>query len=363
MAGLAFHEVGELLKVSIEETGGPQGQEVFVNKFIPNFKMFANLDRTLFFPHYFSWMGETRELAAAPILCKISDAVSTGKWGLVTNNATLEILGEKMGEDNVVQVRLWSGHAHGPANSTVELHFEWVSWDSQGPTERLAFARMKTTWVEVLGHGQVRPVPLPDFYAEFIDEMSPRYEAPDRLSPLPEPLRNVAVGQPLFKAKNGPRARVFLADKAFETTLYDSNLVGNLYFSNYAMWMAKLREAYFFSLAPDLFRGFGEQGVLKCLRCNIDHLREGMPFDTIYVSMSLKNLFENGADLYFEFFKQDANSQKTKLAFGDHRAVWMTQKADGQWSPDPLPEPIGNALLQAATRAEQTMHPMPLAGV
>jgi enediyne polyketide synthase len=198
-------------------------------------------------------------------------------------------------------------------------------------------------------------VPLPDFYADFIKKMAPRYEAPDTLSNLPEPLRNVDLGQTLMRAKNGPRAQLFLADKAFETTLYDSNLVGNLYFSNYAMWMAKLREAYFFSLAPELFRGSGEEGVLKCVRCNIDHLREGMPFDTIHVSMSLKALFDKGADLYFEFFKQEPNGQKIKLAFGDHRAVWMKQNAVGQSLPAPLPKSIRNALLQTAAHTESAM--------
>lgn len=157
MAGLTFQQAGELLKVTIEDTGGPQGQEVFVNKFIPNFKIFASLDRTLYFPHFFSWMGETRELSASPVLHHISELTSTGKWGLVTNNASLEILGERMGEDNVLQVRLWAGDMHGPTGSTVELFFEWVSWGNEGPLERIAFARMKTTWVEILGHGLVRP--------------------------------------------------------------------------------------------------------------------------------------------------------------------------------------------------------------
>lgn len=185
-------------------------------------------------------------------------------------------------------------------------------------------------------------------------KMAPRYPTSDSLSVLPEPFRNLDLGPVLFKNKNAPRPPTLLADKYFETSLYDANLVGNLYFSNYSMWLAKLREAYFFSLAPALFRGVGEAGVFKCASCNIEHLREGMPFDTIYVTMYLKSLYRAGVDLYFEFFKLESDGQKTKLAFGEHRAVWMQRDNNGRSMPTPLPEPFTAALLQSAAASALT---------
>lgn len=354
---ITFEQASDLLKLVADKTGGPQDQEVLINKFIPNFRMFANLDRSLYFPNFFSWMGEIRELSAAPVLRQIGDLATTGKWGLVTNNASLQILGETMGEDNIIEARIWTaGSLHGPANSTMEIVFEWVSWADGGPIERIALGRMKTTWVEVLAHGLVRPEKFPPLLHDFMSSMEARNDAPDTLRSLPEPLRNVDMGEVLFQAKNGPRAQVFLTDKSYETSLYDSNLVGNLYFANYSMWMAKLREAYFFALAPNLYRGIGEQGTLKCLSCNIDHLREGMPFDTIYATMSLQTLYRTGADLYFEFFKKEPDGRTTKLAFGNHKAIWMVRDASGKSVPSAMPKSFADTLLAAANRDDTGRH-------
>lgn len=345
MSGLSWQEAGDLLKVTIEDTGGPQQQEVFVNKFIPNFKMFADVDRDLYYPHFFTWMGETRELSAVPVLDQINQAVSSGKYGLVTNSARLDVVGTRMGEDNIMQVRLWAGR---PVQSTVELFFDWTSWEKDRPVERIAVGHQKTTWVEILGHGLVKPEPLPAFYADFLARMSPRNDAPDSLPPMPEPWRDLDLGPPLFRAKNGPRAMVPLASKLFETSQFESNLVANIYFSNYAIWLARLRESYFFPLVPEAYRSSGRRGVLKCLNCSVHHLREGMPFDAIEATMALKAVHERGLELAFEFYRRDASGETIKLAYGDQRAVWLVRDADGRAVPAPLPAAITGPLLAAA---------------
>jgi hypothetical protein len=91
-------------------------------------------------------------------------------------------------------------------------------WGANGPIERLAFGQLKTTWVEILGHGMVRPEPFPPFYHDFMQRMAPRHAAPTILQPMPEPFRDAPLGRTLFKAKNGPRALVPLAEKSFETS-------------------------------------------------------------------------------------------------------------------------------------------------
>ncbi|MBK8176047.1 MAG: hypothetical protein IPK66_12530 [Rhodospirillales bacterium] len=345
MSGLSFQQAGELLKISIEKARGSHGREIFVKTFIPSFRMFSDLDRGLYFPHFFAWMGETRELLAVPILDQISQYVSTGKWSIVTNSVSLDILGERMGEDNIVQVRVWSGES---AQSSVELFFEWTSLGAAGLIEKIAVGRMKTTWVEVIGHGVVKPRDFPTFYRDFINRMSPRQGEPDISAVAAEPLRDVSLGETLFKAKCGPRAVVPLASKSFESSLYDSTIVNNIYFSNYAMWMAKLREHHFWSLMPHIYISPERDGILKCITCNINYLREGMPFDTIHVTMSLKGLYEMGIELYFEFFREDPDGTRVKLAYGEHRAVWMAKNAHGRFRPASLPREIAMPLQQAA---------------
>ena len=342
--GVSWQEVGEFLRTTADFTGGPQQQETLVRTYIPPFKLFCDVDRGLYFPHFFADMGATRELSAAPILDQLHQVVSSGKVGLVTNNASLDILGDRMGNDNIVQVRLWQTTLVG---STVELIFEWRSMERDQPIERIALARMKTTWVEILSHGVVKPEPLPPFYGNFVSTMLPRNNDPDTLLPLPEPYRDLSMGQPLYKAKHGPRATVPLARKSFETSQFESNLVANIYFSNYSVWMARLRESYFFPLATDAYRAGGRLGCLKCVHCSIHHLREGMPFDTIVVTMALKALHENGVELAFEFFREE-KGETVKVAFGEHRAVWLMRDLDGRPLAARLPKTIIQALLTAA---------------
>jgi enediyne polyketide synthase len=341
---ISWKEVGALLTITPDFTGGPQGQETLVRNFIPPFKLFCDVDRGLYFPHFFADMGATRELSAAPILDQIHQVVSSGKVGLVTNNASLDILGDRMGQDNIVQARLWQTTM---VDSTIELIFEWRAMERDQPIERIALAKMKTTWVEILSYGVVKPVPLPPFYDDFVATMMPRYEAPDTLPPLPEPYRDLSMGQTVFRAKHGPRTTVPLASKSYETSQLESNLIANIYFSNYSIWMARLRESYFFPLAADAYRAGGRLGVLKCVHCSIHHLREGMPFDTIVVAMALKALHENGIELSFEFFRKE-NGETVKVAFGEHRAVWMMRDADDRPVAARLPKAITQALLTAA---------------
>ncbi|MBK8174630.1 MAG: hypothetical protein IPK66_04905 [Rhodospirillales bacterium] len=346
MGELSFQDAGDTLKIWAEDCGGPQGQEVFVSTFIPPFRMFADVDRSIYYPHYFSWMGEAREMSVLPVLQRLNQWMGSGRWGLVTNSASVEVVGETMGENNIVCVRMWSGL---PSNASVDMTFDWWSMAPDGPLERIALGRMKTTWVEVLRHGSVKPAELPSFYADFLKRVGPQYDAPDTLPTLPEPLRDVSLGETLFKAKQGPRAEVPLATKSFETSQYHSNIVSNIYFSNYAMWLAKMREHYFWSIAPQLYVPGAQPGVLKCLHCAVHHLREVMPFEVIEVTMALRGLYGNGVELYFEFFRKNPDGTRTKVAYGDHRAAWMAKGADGRSQVRPLPPELARPLRQAAT--------------
>ncbi|MCK5323437.1 MAG: polyketide synthase dehydratase domain-containing protein, partial [Desulfobulbaceae bacterium] len=74
--------------------GGPQGQGIFIHRFPVGFRPNAQLSRTLYFSNYVFWVGEIREASVWPVLGKIADQYSTGKWGVVTNYSHLQILGE-----------------------------------------------------------------------------------------------------------------------------------------------------------------------------------------------------------------------------------------------------------------------------
>lgn len=331
--------VADLLRIDAEPNG-PQTQAVFVHRFIPDFKTFSNLSRSIHFSHIFNWMGWAREMSSIPVLDRIRTLTESGKYGLVTNWASIEVLGDCRNKHRIVESRMWCGKMSGQMNSSAVLTFDWLSRGETGVEERIAVGRMGFTWVEIVGHGVVKPAPFPGYYQDFIENMVAKNDEPDVFSPAPEPYRNLQTGNEEFLAPAGPGSSVTLCSKFFETSLYDSNLVGNLYFGNYSVWMGKLRDEFFYSLAPGLYRGIGEFGELTCVKSRIQHLREAMPFDDIYVTMGMTGLSTNAVDLHFEFFKVDGNGQREKLAVATHNVIWTIAGENGDRVSAPLPPAI-----------------------
>ncbi|UCF94755.1 MAG: SDR family NAD(P)-dependent oxidoreductase, partial [Desulfobacterales bacterium] len=117
---------------------GPQGQGMFVHRFPVTFKANAQLTRTVYFANYFFWLGEIREASLWPVLGRVARQFSTGKWGLVTNNLHMHILGETTARDQV-EIRMWVAGNGGPANSTMDLTFDFRRIIAPGCYERLAW--------------------------------------------------------------------------------------------------------------------------------------------------------------------------------------------------------------------------------
>ncbi len=327
--------------------GGPQDQSVFIHRFIPDFKTFANLGSGIYFSHIFNWMGQSREMSSIPVLREIRTLTESGKWGQVTNWANIEILGECRNHHRIVEARMWCGKLGGSKNSAATLSFDWLSVGEHGIEERIARGQMGFTWVEILTHGVVQPAPLPQAYYDFIKTMEAQNDQPNVYASAHEPLRSLAPGRSLLKTTGGPRSVVQLATKTFETSTFDSNLVGNIYFGNYSIWMGRVRDAYFYKLAPRFFTKSKDIYELICTKSRIQHLREAMPYDDIVVTMGLIQLNQAGVDLQFEFFRKNPTGVLEKLAIADHQCLWTHKAEDGTVTAHEWPEEIRAEIVSA----------------
>jgi 3-hydroxymyristoyl/3-hydroxydecanoyl-(acyl carrier protein) dehydratase/acyl-CoA thioesterase FadM len=337
----------ELLRIDAE-AGGPQDQSVFIHRFIPDFKTFANLGSGIYFSHIFNWMGLAREMSSIPVLREIRELTESGKWGQVTNWASIEILGECRNVHRIVEARMWCGKLSGSKNSSATLSFDWVSRGVQGVEERIARGQMGFTWVEILAHGVVQPAPLPKSYYDFIKSMEAKNDLPNVYQSVPEPYKNLNPGRSILKTSGGPRSVIPLATKSFETTTFDGNLVGNIYFGNYSIWMGRVRDSFFYRLSPRNFIKSDNVFELLCTKSRIQHLREAMPFDEIFVTMGLLQVNQCGIDLHFEFYRKNLNGMMEKLAIADHQCVWTHRMASGHISAHEWPEEMLQGILQAA---------------
>jgi len=304
----------------------------------------ANLSRGIYFSTYGEWLGMVRELGIQPINDKLLPQLATGKWGLVTNQSEIEILGDWHPNDTI-QVRLWIMPDDQMPDSSLQLYYDWQKVTPQANYERLAFGYLRASFVEILGHGEVKVTQLPDYFQQFIQRMKRPAHAAKKLDKIPERLKNLPLGNLLYQKPDGPVRGPLLHDKVFDTSLLESNMVGNIYFSNYYKWQGSVRDSYFYQLLPAHYQQTYVSSDLRCLKTRIDHLRDTMPFARIVVRMYLNRLYEHGCELGFEYFQQMPNGQEIKLAYGTHLAAWI----DGS-NPDapraiPFPEPILKALL------------------
>lgn len=318
---------------------GPQRQPVYIQRFPITFKHNQLRSKRVNFTSFFEWIGEIREYALYPIMEKITELTETGGWGLATNSVSLYLLGELRAND-IVEARLWLERVLGARESTFDFVFEWRRILPDGSYERVGLSELRSTWLQITGHGEAKPGDLPSFLKEFMDSMLPKTKNKERLDLLPEPLSNISLGEEVKILDLNKKAEIF--QKSFETTLEDSNLVGNIYFANYVKWLARTRDSYFYQINPYYFKKIGQEGEFISLKTKVVHLQEAMPFDRILVKMYIKKVYTSGMDLVFDFFKSDKNDFK-KLAHAENRIVWVRRK-DEMVVPEKFPEDLEHTI-------------------
>jgi acyl-CoA thioesterase FadM len=337
--------------LGITQDGPVDGMVVVGIRFPVTFREVANLSRTVYFSHYVIWMGKVRELACQPVYKDLAADFVTGKWGMVTNYGELRVI-DGVRADDVVEGRFFLGPYSGTHGSTQELHYEWRRILPDGTSERVAWSRMEVTWVAILDHGVVEARPFPDYYQRVMDRMTPPDTPEVRAKLVPQPSAEVELGEVIYSVPPGPVNKALLREQVFETSLEESNLVGNIYFGNYYLFHGRTRDHFFRDAAPDYYRGTGERGELRCLYCRIDHLREAMPFDRIAVRLSLNSLHELGVRLRVDLFRATDEGGREKLGSGEHVAGWFVPRADGRWELAPLPDVFRRAVLKQAKASQ-----------
>ncbi|UXI69474.1 SDR family NAD(P)-dependent oxidoreductase [Tahibacter amnicola] len=331
-------------------TQGPQGQTQTCHRFRVPFKEVTSRRRRLNFPVFADWMGMIRELAITGIAVDLVPDFASGRWGMVTNHSNISIVGDANCLD-LIEGRLWISRVYGAANSSIDMHFDWVRIDDSGAEHPVASANMATTWVEITGHGTVELKPLPDYLSRFAHGYLPKEPFGDPLKRNGAPTHGLALKGALYRAPAAPKIEPELARHVFATSMEESNLVGNIYFSNYYHWQGRLLDRFLFGLSSDYFRAGVATSDLHCIDTRIEHLREAMPFDDIEVVMGLEGLFENGVRLHFDFYRVGAGGDRAKLAFGVSDFAWVVDADNAAGAlTAPLPDWLKSALLQRAGR-------------
>ena len=148
----------------------------------------------------------------------------------------LKILGGIKCND-IVEAKIWGGALEGNKNATAPMFFEWFRITDGGQRERVAVAEQKSTWVNIKKDHSVVIERMPEFLGDYLDLVKPMTEKIFHRESCPEPYGDINLGNKI-KSYGKDIVHKFKIDEGiFPTTLENSNIVGNIYFANYARSM------------------------------------------------------------------------------------------------------------------------------
>jgi enediyne biosynthesis thioesterase len=121
-------------------------------------------------------------------------------------------------------------------------------------------------------------------------------------------------------------------------TFQETNLVGNVYYTNHLAWQGRCRELFLREHAPDVVEELGKGLCLATASCSCEYFAELTAFDEVVVRMRLAELVQNRMRLTFEFWRG-----KELVARGEQQIACM--KRDGKkFEPAPVPKSLREAL-------------------
>jgi acyl-CoA thioesterase FadM/3-hydroxymyristoyl/3-hydroxydecanoyl-(acyl carrier protein) dehydratase len=335
---------------------GPQGQPVYEQRFQVSFKQSCSISRKVTVSQYISWVGKIRELPMRSMASRMVSDFTSGDWGMVTNAVSLRVLGEATSYDTI-QARCWLGNV---VNSSFDTYIEFCKVLADERLERIAIAEVKATWVRLVDYGIPTPVPFPEYLQQYLNCFAAQQPASIDLKnaptvslpALPQILDRLQPGSRVYEVSpQKHRYGDLLSSETFQTTLEESNLVGNVYYGNYFIWQGRMLDLLLYSVAPEYLRVSTARGEMVSVYSRMDYLREAMPFDKVRVYLYVQSVSQCGAKFTFEFFRELADGTQEKLQIGQQEVIWAEREADGTPSAQPWPKVILDGFLNKSSHS------------
>lgn len=126
------------------------------------------------------------------------------------------------------------------------------------------------------------------------------------------------------------------------TGFEESNLVGNVYFTNHLRWQGRCRELFIREHAPELLKELAHGLCLVTTSCSCEYLAELSSFDEVIVRMRLGRLTQNRISLFFDYLRRVGDREEL-VARGEQRIACMRREGE-RLVPAPIPAVLENAL-------------------
>ncbi len=122
----------------------------------------------------------------------------------------------------------------------------------------------------------------------------------------------------------------------------ETNLVGNVYYTNHLRWQGHCRERFLRDHAPEIHEALRDGLVLATVHCSCDYLAELEAFDLIELRMRLNETSQNQIRMEFEYWRIDDEGEAL-VARGRQQIACMRRQGKAT-APSPIPKALREAL-------------------
>ncbi len=128
----------------------------------------------------------------------------------------------------------------------------------------------------------------------------------------------------------------------------ETNLVGNVYYTNHLSWQGRCREMFLKDHAPSVLADLQKGLALVTVRVSCEYLAELVVFDQLLIRMRLNSLAQNRATMHFEYWRQNDKTEEL-IARGEQQIACMRRNGEVM-VPTPFPKAMQDALDYMAQR-------------
>jgi enediyne biosynthesis thioesterase len=105
----------------------------------------------------------------------------------------------------------------------------------------------------------------------------------------------------------------------------ETNLVGNVYYTNHLRWQGRCREMFLLDHAPGILEEMTQGLALATVRCSCEYLAELQPFDEVVLRMRLTAVAQNRITLHFEYWRRSPAGDAL-VARGEQQVACMRRE-------------------------------------
>ena len=107
----------------------------------------------------------------------------------------------------------------------------------------------------------------------------------------------------------------------------ETNLVGNVYYTNHLAWQGRCREMFLRDHAPDVIPELSRGLALATVRCSCEYFAELAAFEEVIVRMRMAELVQNRITLAFEYWRKKGGTEEL-VARGEQQVACMRREGE-----------------------------------